>query len=76
MAHPEGGGVKVDGGSTIMTKSLRKRMAMARFEAGVKAVVCSVAGDEARCASGLGSRTVGRGDGVTTSRVTVEQERA
>jgi hypothetical protein len=76
MAHPEGGGVEVDGGSAIMTKSLRKRMAMARFEAGVKAVACSVAGDEARCASGLGSRTVDCCDGVVTSRVTVERERA
>jgi hypothetical protein len=50
----EGGGVEVDGSSTTMTKSLRKRMAAAHSEAGVEAVVCSRAGDEAAVCSGAG----------------------
>jgi hypothetical protein len=45
-ACSEGGGVEVDGGSMIMTMSLRKRTAMARSEAGVEVVVCSGAGIE------------------------------
>jgi hypothetical protein len=50
----EGGRVEVDGSSTTMTKSLRKRMAAAHSEARVEAVVCSRAGDEATVCSGAG----------------------
>jgi hypothetical protein len=46
-----GGGVEVDSGSTIMTKSLRKRTAVAR-SAGVEAAVCSRARDKAAACSG------------------------
>jgi hypothetical protein len=42
----EGGGVEVDGGSVIMTVSLRKRTAMACSEAGIEVAVCSGAGIE------------------------------
>jgi hypothetical protein len=45
--HSKGGGVEVNGGSTTMIKSLRKRMAAARSEAEVKAAACFRAGDEA-----------------------------
>jgi hypothetical protein len=54
VVHSEGGGVKVDGGSVTMTKSLRKRMAVTRSEVGVKAVACSGAGDEVVVCSGVG----------------------
>jgi hypothetical protein len=40
------GGVKVNGRSTAMTKSLRKRPAVARSEARVKVVACSGVRDE------------------------------
>jgi hypothetical protein len=50
----EGGGVEVDGGSAIMTKSLRKRMAVARSKVKVEAAVCSGAGDEAAACSEAG----------------------
>jgi hypothetical protein len=45
-ACSEGGRVEVDSGNATMTKSLRKRMATARSEAGDEAVTCSGAGDE------------------------------
>jgi hypothetical protein len=45
-ARFEGGGVEVDSGSVTMTKSLRKRTAAARSEAGVEAAACSEAGIE------------------------------
>jgi hypothetical protein len=48
----EGGRVEVDNGSVTMTKSLRKRTAVARSEAGVKVAACSEAGDEAAACSG------------------------
>jgi hypothetical protein len=51
-AHIEGGRVEVDGGSMIMTKSLRKRTTVARSEAKVKAAACSGARDEATGCSG------------------------
>jgi hypothetical protein len=41
VARFKGGRVKVDGGSVTMTKSLRKRTAVACFEARVEAAVCS-----------------------------------
>jgi hypothetical protein len=41
VALSEGGGVEVDSDSVTMTKSLRKRMAAARSDAGVKAAACS-----------------------------------
>jgi hypothetical protein len=47
VARSEGGGVEVDSGSVTMSKSLRKRTAVACSEAGVKAATCSEAGDEA-----------------------------
>jgi hypothetical protein len=53
-ACSEGGGVEVDGGSAIMTKSLMKRMAVTHFEAVVEAVACSGAGDEATTCSKAG----------------------
>jgi hypothetical protein len=53
-ACSEGGRVKVDGGNTIMTKSLMKRMAVTRFEAVVEAAACSGAGDEATACSEVG----------------------
>jgi hypothetical protein len=54
-AHSEGGGVEVDGGSAIMTKSLRNRTAMTRFEARVEVAACSEDGDEAAacCRAGI-----------------------
>jgi hypothetical protein len=45
-ARTEGGGVKVNSSSVTMTKSLRKRMVVAHSEAGVKAAMCSGAGDK------------------------------
>jgi hypothetical protein len=51
VVRSKGGGVEVDGGSTTMTKSLRKRMTTTCSEAGVKAAVCSGAGDEAAACS-------------------------
>jgi hypothetical protein len=42
----KGDGVEVDNGNVTMTKSLRKRMAVACSEAGVKVVACSWAGIE------------------------------
>jgi hypothetical protein len=50
----EGGGVEVDGGSVTMTKSLTKRTAAARSEAGDKAAACSRDGDEASTCSRVG----------------------
>jgi hypothetical protein len=50
----EGGGVKVDSGSVTMTKSLSKRMAAARSEAGVEAAACSGARDKAAACSRAG----------------------
>jgi hypothetical protein len=50
----EGGGVEVDGGSAIMTKRLRKRMAVTRSKVEVEAAVCSGAGDEAAACSEAG----------------------
>jgi hypothetical protein len=41
VARFKGGRVKVDGGSATMTKSLRKRTAVACFDARVEAAVCS-----------------------------------
>jgi hypothetical protein len=41
VAHFEGGGVEVDGGSATMTKSLRMRTVVACSEAEVKAAACS-----------------------------------
>jgi hypothetical protein len=52
VVHSEGGEAEVDGGSATMTKSLRKRTAAARFEAGVEAAACSGAGDEAAACFG------------------------
>jgi hypothetical protein len=46
VAYSDGGGVEVDSGSAIMTKSLRKRMVVARPEAGVEAAACSGTGVE------------------------------
>jgi hypothetical protein len=46
-ACSEGGGVEVDSSLMTMANCLRKRMAVARFEAGVEAAACSGAGDEA-----------------------------
>jgi hypothetical protein len=54
VACSEGGGVEVDGGGVTMTRSLRKRTAVARSEVGVEAAVCSGAGDEATTCSGAG----------------------
>jgi hypothetical protein len=42
----EGGRVEVDSGNMTMTKSLRKRMTVARSEAGVEAAACSEDGIE------------------------------
>jgi hypothetical protein len=50
----EGCRVKVDSGSMTMTKSLRKRMAAARSEAGVEAAACSGARDKAAACSRAG----------------------
>jgi hypothetical protein len=50
-ARSEGGGVEVDNGGATMTKSLRKRTAVARSEAGVEAAACSTVGDEATACS-------------------------
>jgi hypothetical protein len=44
VARSEGGGVEVDGGSTTMTKSLRKRTATTCSDAEVEATACSGAG--------------------------------
>jgi hypothetical protein len=41
MVHFKGGGVEVEGGSATMTKSMRKRTAVARCEARVEAAACS-----------------------------------
>jgi hypothetical protein len=41
MVHFKGGGVEVEGGSATMTKSMRKRTAVARCEAGVEATARS-----------------------------------
>jgi hypothetical protein len=74
--HSEGGGVEVDSGSTSMTKSLRKRMAVACSEAGIEAVACSRARDEAVACFGAGiedSRWWWRG--TVVSMVTAERER-
>jgi hypothetical protein len=46
VTRSKGGGVEVDGGSMTMTKSSRKRTAVARSEAGVKATACSEASIE------------------------------
>jgi hypothetical protein len=46
VGRSEEGRVEVDSGSATMTKSLRKRTAVARSEAGVEAAVCSGAGIE------------------------------
>jgi hypothetical protein len=46
-----GGRVKVNGGSTTMTKTLRKRMSAACSEGGVKAAVCSKDGGMAAACS-------------------------
>jgi hypothetical protein len=54
VVRSEGGGVEVDGDSTTMTKSLRKRTAAACSEAGVKVMLCSGVGDEAVASSGAG----------------------
>jgi hypothetical protein len=43
-ARSEGGRVEVDDGSMTMTKSLRKRMTVARSEGGVEAAACSGGG--------------------------------
>jgi hypothetical protein len=51
VAHSEGGGVEVDDGSVTMTKSLRKRTAVARSEAKVEAATCSRARDKAAACS-------------------------
>jgi hypothetical protein len=71
-----GGGVEVDGDSTTMTKSLRKRTTVAHSETGVKAVACSGAGDEAGHALGPGSRMAGGSSGAAVSTVIAERERA
>jgi hypothetical protein len=75
-APSEGGGVEVNSGSATMTKSLRKRMAVACPADGVEAATCSEAGDEAAAFSGAGIED-GRwqGGGAAVSRVTVERER-
>jgi hypothetical protein len=59
-----------------MTKSLRKRMAVACFDARVEAAACSGEGNEVAACSGSGSRTAGGGGGVVDSRAIVERERA
>jgi hypothetical protein len=41
MVHFKGGGVEVEGGSATMTKSMRKRTAVARCEARVEATARS-----------------------------------
>jgi hypothetical protein len=51
VACSKGGRVEVDSSSMTMTKSLRKRAAVAHSEAGVEAVACSGAGDEAAACS-------------------------
>jgi hypothetical protein len=51
VARSEGGGVEVDDGSVTMTKSLRKRAAVARSEAEVEAAACSRARDKAAACS-------------------------
>jgi hypothetical protein len=45
-ARSEGGTVEVDSGSTIMTKSLRKRTTTARSEVEDEAAACSGAGSK------------------------------
>jgi hypothetical protein len=50
-ARSEGGRVKVNGDSTTMAKTLRKRMSAACSEGGVKAAVCSRDGDVAAACS-------------------------
>jgi hypothetical protein len=54
VAHSKGGGVEVDLGSAIMTKSLRKRTVAARSEAGVEVAACFGAEDEAAACSEVG----------------------
>jgi hypothetical protein len=53
-ARSEGGGVEVDSSNMTMTESLRKRIAVARFEGGVEAATCIEDGDEATACSGAG----------------------
>jgi hypothetical protein len=53
-AHSEGGRVEVDDDSVTMTRSLRKRTAVACSEGGVEAAVCSGDGDEAAVCSRAG----------------------
>jgi hypothetical protein len=53
-AFSEGGGVKVNGGGTTMTKSLRMRTVAACSEAGVETTACSGARDEAVVCYGAG----------------------
>jgi hypothetical protein len=54
VACSEGCGVEVDDGCTTMTKSLRKRTAAARSEAGVEVAACSSDGDKLAACSGDG----------------------
>jgi hypothetical protein len=51
-ALSKGGGVKVDGISVIMTQSMRKRTAAARFEVGVEVAAYAGAKDEVAVCSG------------------------
>jgi hypothetical protein len=53
-ACSEGGGVEVDDGSAIMTKSLRKGMTATCSEVGVEAAACSRVGDEVMVCSRAG----------------------
>jgi hypothetical protein len=75
-AHSEGGGVEVNSGNAIMSKSLRERTAVAHSEAGVEVAACSGARARRQRALGPGSRTTGGGGGggVTVSRATAERE--
>jgi hypothetical protein len=71
-ACSEGGRVEFDDGGVTMTKSLRKRTAVARSETGVDAATCSEAGDEVAAWS---RARIGGGD-TTVARVTTKRERA
>jgi hypothetical protein len=55
-----------------MTKSLRKRTVVARFEGGVEATACSRDGDEATTCSGAGMWMAGGSGGTVVSTAAVE----
>jgi hypothetical protein len=81
----EDGRVEVDSGGLLqgmqcrgrwwqhdMTKSLRKRTVVARFEGGVEATACSRDGDEATTCSGAGMWMAGGSGGTVVSTAAVE----